>query len=108
MKQRLKTIHGSAAFWLLLLTLCCTSMIYGQGKVTPDQALVRLKEGNLRFVNGKSDRPRQDFSRIKEVAVAQHPFATIVGCYNQLYLVNPGVCVSMRWTLQSRRNGIAK
>ena len=51
-----------------------------QAKVSPDEALVRLKEGNKRFVGGKSAKPRQDFSRIKEVAEGQFPFATIVGC----------------------------
>lgn len=47
---------------------------------SPDDALTRLKEGNQRFVNGKSMKPRQDFMRIKEVATGQKPFATIVGC----------------------------
>lgn len=53
---------------------------YGQGSVTPEEGLTRLKEGNLRFVRGQSTKPRQDFSRIKEVATAQFPFATIIGC----------------------------
>ena len=42
--------------------------------------LCGLKEGNSRFINGKSTRPRQDFTRIKEVSTGQAPFATIVGC----------------------------
>ncbi len=49
-------------------------------QVEPLQALQKLKEGNQRFVEGKSIRPNQDFNRIREVAVAQHPFATIIGC----------------------------
>jgi carbonic anhydrase len=56
------------------------SVIYGQAKISSDEALARLRDGNHRFINGKSDRPRQDFSRIKEVAEGQSPFATIVGC----------------------------
>ena len=47
---------------------------------TPAQALQWLKEGNLRFAQGKTARPRQDVNRIKEVAQGQNPFATIVGC----------------------------
>ena len=64
----------------LLLAGVCNSMIYGQSIIAPTEALARLKEGNFRFVTGKSSRPRQDFSRLKEVAESQHPFATIVGC----------------------------
>jgi len=52
----------------------------GQVKISPTEALQKLKEGNQRFVTGKSVRPRQDFNRIKEVSTGQNPFATIVGC----------------------------
>ncbi len=65
---------------LISLLIFCAGSIFGQGKVTPEEALKRLKEGNLRFVQGQSTKPRQDFSRIKEVASAQFPFATIIGC----------------------------
>ncbi|TGK49713.1 carbonic anhydrase [Leptospira bouyouniensis] len=44
------------------------------------EALQRLVEGNLRFVQGKSIRPNQSLERIKEVSKKQNPFATIVGC----------------------------
>lgn len=44
------------------------------------EALQRLVEGNLRFVQGKSIRPNQTVERIKEVSKKQNPFATIVGC----------------------------
>ncbi len=65
---------------VLPLVVLFPSVVFGQSQVSPDEALTRLKEGNQRFVNGKTDRPRQDFSRIKEVADGQHPFATIIGC----------------------------
>jgi carbonic anhydrase len=39
-----------------------------------------LQEGNKRFTTGKSVHPNQDLQRIKAVAEAQSPFATIVGC----------------------------
>lgn len=48
--------------------------------VTSKDALTRLQEGNKRFVEGKSIRPRQDINRIKEVATGQKPFAIVVGC----------------------------
>jgi carbonic anhydrase len=57
-----------------------TQPLYAQGNISPDQALHLLKEGNERFVNGKSTRPRQDFKRIREIATGQSPFATIIGC----------------------------
>ncbi len=53
---------------------------FAQSKINPDQALALLKEGNQRFVKGLSTKPRQDLNRIKEIASAQNPFATIVGC----------------------------
>jgi carbonic anhydrase len=65
---------------LFILLLTSISTVYGQVKISPNEALLRLKEGNQRFINGKSTKPRQDFNRIKEVATAQYPFATIVGC----------------------------
>lgn len=49
-------------------------------QTSAEEALTKLKQGNERFVQGKSIRPHQDLNRIKEVAAAQSPFATIVGC----------------------------
>lgn len=67
--------------YLPILVFCFfTVHIYAQNDVLPDRALTFLKEGNVRFVNGKSARPRQDSERVKELASGQKPFATIVGC----------------------------
>jgi carbonic anhydrase len=51
-----------------------------QAQVSADAALNSLKEGNKRFVEGKSIKPHQDLQRIKEVSSGQKPFAIIVGC----------------------------
>ena len=51
-----------------------------RAQVTPERALAALKEGNSRFVAGKSIKPHQDVNRIKELASGQKPFAVIVGC----------------------------
>jgi len=51
-----------------------------QAQVSADSALNSLKEGNKRFVEGKSIKPHQDLQRIKEVSSGQNPFAIIVGC----------------------------
>ena len=40
----------------------------------------KLKEGNLRFVNGSLIHPNQSGERVKETAKGQHPFAVIVSC----------------------------
>ncbi len=48
--------------------------------VNPETALKRLIEGNNRFVDGKRLNPHQSKSRLEETAVAQYPFAAILGC----------------------------
>ena len=49
--------------------------------LTPDAALALLKEGNRRFVEGKSVRPHQtDAERRAALAHAQRPFCVLVGC----------------------------
>ena len=60
-------------------TSCAVFTKESQSAVTPDAALQRLKDGNARFVAGKTvncDLMKQ----VKETADAQAPFATIVGC----------------------------
>lgn len=53
----------------------------GESAVTPDHALKNLKEGNERFVSGKSQNPRRDAKRRAEtVSGGQHPFAIILSC----------------------------
>ncbi|MEG4279513.1 carbonic anhydrase [Microcoleus sp. MON1_C1] len=48
--------------------------------LTPDAALQKLIDGNKRFVDSKRQSPNQDLPRLLEVAVAQKPFAAILGC----------------------------
>ncbi len=47
---------------------------------TPEEALKRLYEGNLRFSQGKSIEEHRDLGRVKEVAAGQRPFAAFLGC----------------------------
>ncbi|MBL7833193.1 MAG: carbonic anhydrase [Cyclobacteriaceae bacterium] len=64
-----------------LIAIVFTAFAAGvHAQTSPDEALTKLKQGNDRFVQGKSIRPHQDLNRIREVAAAQAPFATIVGC----------------------------
>ncbi len=46
----------------------------------PRIGIQKLIGGNLRFIEGKSIRPRQDAETIKKLDKGQQPFATIVAC----------------------------
>jgi len=56
------------------------SVAFAQTTTTKEEAIKKLKDGNERFVSGKSIRPNQTLERVKEVAEGQKPFAIIVGC----------------------------
>jgi carbonic anhydrase len=49
-------------------------------KITADEALNRLKEGNERFVNGNMDHPNLNADRRKELTGGQAPFAVVLAC----------------------------
>lgn len=70
-------------FLISFLILSISTQVVAQTNsagISAKDALQRLVEGNLRFVQGKSIRPNQSVERIKEVSKKQNPFATIVGC----------------------------
>ena len=48
--------------------------------VTPDGALRRLLRGNERYARGKSTHPHLKGGYRHQLALGQHPFATIFGC----------------------------
>ena len=52
----------------------------GNSSISANEALQMLKDGNQRFIDGKSIHPHSDFERIKEVSTGQKPFVTINGC----------------------------
>lgn len=47
---------------------------------TPKEAIIKLKAGNERYVNGMSIYPRTGIDRVEETAPHQAPFAAVVGC----------------------------
>jgi carbonic anhydrase len=67
-------------FIVLLMALLPAASAQNKNQTNADVALQWLKEGNQRFVSGKTAKPHQDFNRLKEVAQKQNPFATILGC----------------------------
>lgn len=48
--------------------------------VSPNEAIRRLLDGNQRFIHQKRKYPDQSLERLRLVAKAQYPFATILGC----------------------------
>jgi carbonic anhydrase len=50
-----------------------------QRKMTPEQALARLREGNERFVGGKM-LDRNLVAQVHATARGQYPFAAVLGC----------------------------
>lgn len=62
---------------LLFLTFLS---LFSSAQISADSALKKLKEGNIRFVNEKSNHPNQNIARLKQVETGQKPFAIIVGC----------------------------
>ncbi len=49
-------------------------------KLTPDQALKQLMDGNKRYLSQKRQAPHRAFERIAEVANNQKPFAAVISC----------------------------
>lgn len=76
-QEGLKNDRRNILFGILLALLVTPASAQSP---TPEVALGWLKDGNQRFVEGRSAHPRQDITRLKEVAKGQNPFATIVGC----------------------------
>lgn len=51
-----------------------------QPAVSITESIAKLKEGNLRFISGNLQHPRQTRDRRTELTESQHPFAIIVSC----------------------------
>jgi len=52
----------------------------GPPPVSPDEALAKLKEGNGRFVSGKSKHGHESAALRHQLELGQHPFAIVLGC----------------------------
>lgn len=63
--------------------LCITAGLFasGQSTISPEKALDKLKQGNIRFQTGKRLYPNLSATRRTTTAVkGQHPYAAIIGC----------------------------
>ncbi len=74
------TAAGSNLIWQPEEALAQSPTTPKPKPVSPEAALKLLLEGNQRFVDGKRQNPHQSRLRLQEVAVAQYPFASILGC----------------------------
>ena len=75
----MKTLRWFQAF-LLLASAALGCGREPLGGVAPEEALKRLLDGNARYVTAKATHPDQTAERRTAVAVAQSPFAVVVGC----------------------------
>jgi carbonic anhydrase len=65
----------------LIMLVCASLPLKAAAAVSPDEAITRLKEGNHRYVIGKSAYPRVDPElRRKRAVYGQVPIAAVLGC----------------------------
>lgn len=83
-RNSLKFVAGAIGTGILAARagadLAAPEPVIAQNDWTPDTALKQLMDGNQRFVDKKRQSPHQDLPRLLEVAIAQKPFAAILGC----------------------------
>ncbi len=83
-RNSLKFVAGAIGTGILAARvgadLAAPELAIAQNDLTPDTALKQLMDGNKRFVDKKRQSPNQDLPRLLEVAIAQKPFAAILGC----------------------------
>ena len=68
---------------LLLLACCFVMALQGAERktdLTPDQALAKLMDGNMRYASSHFQHPHQSARRRHELEKDQHPFACILSC----------------------------
>lgn len=66
---------------IFVLVLCAPVFANTENAgVSPDEALVKLKEGNKRFSSNRLKHPNQSIKRRVEIQNAQHPFVIILSC----------------------------
>lgn len=71
------------AFASLLLVACFSFTALAEehaAGLSPDQALKRLQDGNLRFTTGTQTRMQSDVQRARELVDGQKPYAIILSC----------------------------
>jgi carbonic anhydrase len=73
-------VTASNLFWRVKQVQAAVISATAPPSLNPDAALEQLMVGNQRFVQHQLQHPDQSESRMREVAQAQHPFATVLSC----------------------------
>jgi len=82
MKKHLKTLALAASCFMLFTAAPALSSSKAQ-KPSPDKCITMLKEGNTRFVAGKSKHPHSDAKRLIQAGKedqGNHAYATVITC----------------------------
>ena len=72
--------HHRIKFLALALMALLTTTAHAATTLNSDAALTALKDGNARYVAGKSTHPNLDAARRTAVAKGQNPFVTVLTC----------------------------
>jgi hypothetical protein len=79
--KKVKDITPGTALLSTAVELAKAGSIHAQTRMTPDEALKKLMEGNKRFVTRRMVSDQQDLSILKQnTAEEQEPFAAILSC----------------------------
>ncbi|MBD2258588.1 carbonic anhydrase [Pseudanabaena sp. FACHB-2040] len=74
------TATASNLIWQVKSAQAAESSAAARPALSPDAALQKLVEGNQRFAQHQPQYPDQTEDRVREVAQAQYPFATVLSC----------------------------
>ncbi|KGF72327.1 carbonic anhydrase [Neosynechococcus sphagnicola sy1] len=74
------TAAASSLLWRVKPVHAAELSAIAPSSLSPSAALQKLIEGNQRFVQHHPQYPDQSELRLREVAQAQHPFATLLSC----------------------------
>lgn len=82
-KKKLKVDERYMLFIrLALILMCCPYLILAEEnfRMTPEEALEKLQQGNKRYTNDALLHPNRSQLRREAIASRQNPFAVIMGC----------------------------
>ena len=74
-----KTFLSIVFVWVFLLNIN-SSFAHNLDNLSAQEALIKLKKGNERFVKLHQKHPDENKKRRKEMIKGQHPFVVILSC----------------------------
>lgn len=77
----MKRLSVAALAVAVVLAAFAAAVASGGPGISADEALVKLKQGNTRFVSGTLEHPNQNAARRQDTGTnGQHPFAVVLTC----------------------------